>query len=83
MKNLRKFIKNKKGVSQFVELIVIIGLTVGIGTIAISYVTKAIAEAKKRSDSEKLPDDLVEGNGGLGHGHGTDENAGGSEIPQA
>lgn len=59
LNKIRKFAKNKKGVSQFVELIVIIGLTVGVGAIAVKYVTDAIAKAKATADKETLPDDTV------------------------
>lgn len=50
LNKIRNFARNKKGVSQFVELIVIIGLTVGVGAIAVAYVTKAITDAKKQAD---------------------------------
>lgn len=59
LNKIRKFAKNKKGVSQFVELIVIIGLTVGVGAIAVKYVTDAIKKAKDTADKEALPDDTV------------------------
>lgn len=59
LNKIRNFARNKKGVSQFVELIVIIGLTVGVGAIAVKYVTDAIKKAKTAADGEKLPEDTV------------------------
>lgn len=59
LNKIKSLLKNKKGVSQFVELIVIIGLTVGVGAIAVTYVTEAIKKAKTAADGEALPDDTV------------------------
>ena len=59
LNRIRTLLKNKKGVSQFVELIVIIGLTVGVGAIAVTYVTEAIKKAKATADKEVLPGDTV------------------------
>lgn len=59
LNKIKSLLKNKKGVSQFVELIVIIGLTVGVGAIAVTYVTEAIKKAKTAADGEALPEDTV------------------------
>lgn len=62
--------KNKKGVSQFVEMLMILGVTVAVGTVVISIIWNKIDSVQEDEDQYAHPaeDESTGGTGGSGEG---------------
>ena len=56
--------KNKKGVSQFVEMLIIVMVTLAVGAVVIGVIWDKVDQAQDYSGEQGNEDDLV--NGGAG-----------------